>query len=94
MPPHPAALKAPSPAMPFLFINVLDCFAFFLSLYLFVAFRDHRRRRGLSYPPGPPPQPIIGNLFDVPKEAPWVAYADMSKKYGMSNIPVTRPLSN
>ena len=69
--------------MSFLFINVVDCIAFALFLYLFIAFRDHRRRRGHPYPPGPPSHPILGNLLDVPKRAPWVTYADMSKKYGM-----------
>jgi hypothetical protein len=75
--------------MQFLFINVIDGLALSLFLYLLNAFRDHRRRRGLPYPPGPPPWPIIGNLFDVPKKAPWIGYADMSKKYGMGSIPVT-----
>ncbi|KAH9010317.1 cytochrome P450, partial [Lactarius pseudohatsudake] len=32
--------------------------------------------------PGPPPLPVIGNLLDVPKLSPWLAYANMSKKYG------------
>jgi len=74
--------------MPFLFINAVDWFALFLFLYLFFAFRDHRRRRGLPYPTGPPSLPIIGNLLDVPKEVS-CAYADMSKKYGIANILVT-----
>jgi len=77
--------------MQFLFINLVDCLAFSLFLYLLVAFRDYRRRRGLPYPPGPPPWPIIGNLLDVPKKAPWIGYADMSKKYGMGNFLVTVP---
>jgi hypothetical protein len=70
---------------PFL-INLVDCLAISLFLYLFALFRDRRSRNGLSYPPGPPSWPIIGNLFDVPKEAPWIAYADMSKKYGKGSI--------
>ncbi|KAI0274190.1 cytochrome P450 [Russula aff. rugulosa BPL654] len=62
-------------------INAFDCLAISLSsTFLFV--RDHRRRGGLPYPPGPPSWPIIGNLLDVPMENPWSAYVDMSKKYG------------
>jgi len=79
---HPAR-QATSSVMSFLLIHVLDCLAFSLFLYLFNAFHGHRRRRGLSYPPGPPSLPIIGNLLDVPNEAPWIAYAEMSKKHGM-----------
>ena len=69
--------------MQFLLINAFDCFAISLFFYLLVVYRDHRRRGGLPYPPGPLSRPIIGNLLDVPKNAPWSAYADMSKKYGM-----------
>lgn len=65
--------------MMYLLINVL---AFFVFLYLLVVFRDSKRRGGLPYPPGPPSRPIIGNLLDIPTDAPWTAYADMSKKYG------------
>jgi hypothetical protein len=31
---------------------------------------------------------LIGNLIDFPKEAPWIAYADMSKEYGRRNISI------
>jgi hypothetical protein len=72
--------------MQFLLINAFDCLAISIFLYLLVNFRDRRRRGGLSYPPGPPSRPIIGNLLDVPKDTPWSAYADMSKKYGMRNL--------
>ncbi|KAH9987430.1 CyP450 monooxygenase [Russula vinacea] len=67
-------------------ISTFDCFAISVFLYLLVVFRDHRRRGGLPYPPGPPRWPIIGNLPDVPKDSPWRAYADMSKKYGADII--------
>ena len=72
--------------MQFLLINVVDCLAISSFLYLLVVFRDHRRRSGLPYPPGPPYRPIIGNLLDFPKDMHWSAYADMSKKYGMRII--------
>jgi hypothetical protein len=74
--------QAPRPVM-YLLINAL---AFFVFLYLLVVFRDRKRRGGLPYPPGPPSWPIIGNLLDIPADAPWTAYADMSKKYGRRYI--------
>ncbi|KAH9987408.1 hypothetical protein BJV77DRAFT_950213, partial [Russula vinacea] len=59
-----------------------NALTFFFFIYLLVAFRDYKRRKGLPYPPGPPSRPIIGNLLDIPKDTPWTVYADMSKKYG------------
>ena len=72
--------------MQFILINAVDCFVAFLFLYLLVILRDHRRRRGFPYPPGPPSRPIIGNILDIPRGARWTAYADISKKYGACNI--------
>ena len=72
--------------MQLLLINVLDSLAISCFLYLLVVFRDHRKRRGLPYPPGPPSRPVIGNLLDIPKDIPWSAYAEMSKKYGTGVI--------
>jgi len=74
------------PIMQSLLINSIDCLAISLFLYLLFVLRDHRRRGGLPYPPGPPPRPIIGNILDIPKDAPWIAYVDMSRKYGTHNI--------
>ena len=68
--------------MPISLVTAIDYLAFSAFLYTLFAFRDHRKRRGLPYPPGPPSWPVIGNLLDVPKLAPWLAYANMSKKYG------------
>ena len=72
--------------MPIPVITAIDCLALFVFLYTLSAFRDNRRRRGLPYPPGPPSWPVIGNLLDVPKLSPWLAYANMSKKYGETDI--------
>ncbi|KAI9441796.1 cytochrome P450 [Lactarius indigo] len=63
-------------------VTAIDCLAFSTFLYILFAFRDHRRRRGSPYPPGPPSWPVIGNLLDVPKLSPWLAYANLSKEYG------------
>lgn len=72
--------------MRFLLISAIDTLAISLLLYLLVEFRDRKRRKGLSYPPRPLSWPIIGNFFDIPKDKPWIAYTDMSKKYGRYNI--------
>ena len=66
---------------------LINVFAISCFLYLLVVFRDHRRRGGLPYPPGPPSRPIIRNLLDFPKDVPWSAYAKMSKEYGMRICP-------
>ncbi|KAI0039781.1 cytochrome P450 [Auriscalpium vulgare] len=60
----------------------LTAFAAAAALYLFRSVRQRQRRRGLSYPPGPKPLPIVGNLFDLPKENSWVVYAGWEKTYG------------
>ncbi|KIJ32411.1 hypothetical protein M422DRAFT_265740 [Sphaerobolus stellatus SS14] len=36
-------------------------------------------------PPGPKPLPFIGNLFDVPKNNPWLVIDEWFKRYGRSN---------
>ncbi len=64
-------------------IFTFDILVLVSSIAVFFAIRDHQRRRGLQYPPGPRPLPLIGNLFDIPKEFSWLTYAQFSKKYGM-----------
>ena len=36
----------------------------------------------LPLPPSPPAHPIIGHLFCIPKEYPWLTFADWGKKWG------------
>jgi hypothetical protein len=64
-------------------VNVSAVISFLACLQ---AFRDYRRRGGLSYPPGPRPLPIVGNLFDIPKQFPWLAYTNFSKAHGRLNF--------
>jgi len=63
-------------------LSIVDLFAVLLFLAAIRAARDHQRRRGLPYPPGPRPLPIIGNLLDIPKKFSWLAYSKFSKKHG------------
>jgi cytochrome P450 len=65
-----------------------DLLGLVFSLTAFLVIRDYRRRRGLPYPPGPRPIPLIGNLFDIPKEFSWLEYTQLAKKYGMCSSPV------
>jgi len=64
----------------------LDLVVLVAFLSVILAARDHQRRRGCPYPPGPQPLPLIGNLLDIPKEFSWLSYAQLSKKYGMTHL--------
>ena len=50
----------------------------------------NKSRRGnsknLPLPPGPKGYPLIGNLFDMPKDKPWLVYDEWRKTYGKSWI--------
>ncbi|KJA21835.1 hypothetical protein HYPSUDRAFT_140077 [Hypholoma sublateritium FD-334 SS-4] len=54
-------------------------------LYVFVKRSIGNRQRNprrLPLPPGPKGYPLIGSLFDVPKEKPWITYNEWAKTYG------------
>ena len=61
----------------------LDILVLVTAIAAFFAIRDYQRRRGLPYPPGPRPLPLIGNLLDIPRGSSWPAYiSQLSKKHG------------
>ncbi|KAI0263940.1 cytochrome P450 [Gloeopeniophorella convolvens] len=64
-------------------VAVLLCIALLTSVI------KNRKRRGLLYPPGPRPWPIIGNLLDIPKTHSWLTYIEMGEKYGSEIISVS-----
>ena len=41
-----------------------------------------RNPNDLPLPPGPKGYPLIGNLFDMPADKPWVVYDEWRKTYG------------
>ena len=73
--------------------SILDVLVLISSLVAFLAIRDYQRRKGLPYPPGPRPLPLIGNLFDIPREYSWLSYTQLSKKHGMVYFAIRRRLT-
>jgi hypothetical protein len=70
--------------MPAIFLrSSLDILLLVFLAAAFLAIRTYQRRGRLPYPPGPRPLPLVGNLFDIPKEFSWLSYAQLSKKHGM-----------
>ncbi|KAI0056529.1 cytochrome P450 [Artomyces pyxidatus] len=52
------------------------------SIFLVLAANKRCARRDLRLPPGPRPLPLVGNLFDFPKESSWLTYTEWGKVYG------------
>jgi len=71
----------------------LDIFVLVFSLVAFSAIYDYQRRRGVPYPPGPRPLPLIGNILDIPKEFSWLTYSQLSNKHGMIYFAAGGPLT-
>jgi hypothetical protein len=44
--------------------------------------RDGSNPNGLPLPPGPKGYPLIGNVFDMPADEPWLVCDEWRKTYG------------
>ncbi|KAJ3552999.1 hypothetical protein NM688_g3851 [Phlebia brevispora] len=60
-------------------------------LPLWVSYVAKYRQRRARLPPGPRPLPFFGNLFDMPKEKPWMKFVEWSNKYGSDILFVDIP---
>ena len=63
---------------PAIFLGLASLFV----LYIRSLAQWRTRTRGLPFPPGPKPLPLVGNLFDLPKKHAWAAYRDLCAQYG------------
>ena len=64
-------------------------------LFFFVKRNVENRQRNprhLPLPPGPKGYPLIGSLFDVPTEKPWITYNEWAKTYGKFSGPPSSQL--
>jgi|SRR5712671_2919878 len=75
-------------------LSMISLLLFLSFLVALKTFRDHRRRGGLPYPPGPRPLPIIGNLLDIPPKSSWLTYTRLAKKHGTSSTLVKMKITH
>ncbi|KAI0654024.1 cytochrome P450 [Cubamyces menziesii] len=58
------------------------CVLLILSVSYILALSWKRRSHASTLPPGPRGIPILGNVCDIPRDQPWVAFSNLSRKYG------------
>ena len=63
-------------------VRVTDVLAIVLASIAYALIRSRVRRSALPLPPGPLRLPLIGNALNIPQERPWLAFRDLSMRYG------------
>ena len=66
-------------------LRVFDVTFFLVGLYLINKLLRRTTRDSYKFPPDPKPLPLIGNLFDLPKDRDWVHWAKHKDIYGPIN---------
>ncbi|KAJ8474125.1 hypothetical protein ONZ51_g7425 [Trametes cubensis] len=63
---------------------ITPTYAFIFSQLFIVFVVQHliRKRWRKGLPPGPSGIPLLGNVYDIPQEAPWITYRDLAAKHG------------
>ncbi|KAI0076598.1 cytochrome P450 [Panus rudis PR-1116 ss-1] len=69
----------------FNYIDVSVC-VLMLEAYVVLLVRRRNRSKGLPYPPGPKGLPLVGNINDVPRLEPYVAFKRWSQEYNSDII--------
>ena len=54
--------------------------------FLSILYVYRKSRPSSVLPPGPPQAPVVGNLFQMPKERAWLKYAEWAEQYGKSYL--------
>lgn len=56
--------------------------AIILLVFSGVLFLFLRRKKAVLYPPGPKGLPVLGNLFDFPKNQHWIKFTEWGQLFG------------
>ncbi|ETW77249.1 cytochrome P450 monooxygenase 26 [Heterobasidion irregulare TC 32-1] len=66
-----------------MFASLFNCIILLIvPILLKIYYKRRRNHPDLPCPPGPKPLPLIGNILDIPKRAPWEVYAEWANQYG------------
>lgn len=69
--------------------NVLELRDVVLTILAFSAvWVVHTSKRRVSLPPGPKGYPIVGNIFQMPKDHEWLQFNEWAKEHGMNWLSV------